>query len=167
MNSSAQQGFTLLELLISISIIAVISGSLIPGFSTYSRNQNLRQAQEQVKSDLRTVQNFALTGTESADNLEFWGLSFIQGSGRYEFFTAQTASDCVGDPGYTSYKQSEILPAGIVVRSASECVYFRFSDGGSPADDSVRIGYPSPATDCADVNIDSGGLITTGAAVGC
>lgn len=45
-----------------VSIIAIIGGGIIPSFSQYLNDQNLKQAQEQLKSDLRTIQNKALTG---------------------------------------------------------------------------------------------------------
>ena len=56
------KGFTLIELLIVVTIMAVLTGALIPSFSKYIDNQNVRQALEQVKDDLRNTQNNALTG---------------------------------------------------------------------------------------------------------
>ena len=62
---SVSKGFTLVELMIVVGILAIVSGIMIPSFSTYTRNQTLKQAQENLKSDLRSAQNKALTGTGS------------------------------------------------------------------------------------------------------
>jgi len=46
---SASKGFTLVELMIVVGILAVVSGIMIPSFSGYTRNQTLKQAQENLK----------------------------------------------------------------------------------------------------------------------
>ena len=74
MNKSAlPTGFTLIELLIVVSIISVLTGSILPSFNTYITNQNLRQAQEQVKNDMKSTQIKALAGAFSDDsNIKFF-----------------------------------------------------------------------------------------------
>ena len=61
-------GFTLVELLIAVSIITILSAFLIPGFTNYIDSQNIVQAQEVFKSDLRTI-NLAIK--QDTDTLQF------------------------------------------------------------------------------------------------
>lgn len=56
-------GFTLLELLVVISIMAVLTIIAVPSFNEYSRNQKLNDAASQLQSILRQTQNNAQTGT--------------------------------------------------------------------------------------------------------
>lgn len=162
MEQTARSGFTIIELLVAVSIITILSGALIPGFTNYSKNQNLRQAQEQVKNDLRTAQANALTGTNASPTLKHWGIRFTQNSGTYEYFTSENTTDC-GNGLYYANKTTQPLAAGIVVRSPSGCVYFSFANGDASADSSITLGYPSPDnTVCRLVTIDSGGLVLTG-----
>ena len=56
-------GFTMIELLIVVAIMSILTGAILPGFNSYVTNQNLRQAQEQIKNDLRSTQIKALAGS--------------------------------------------------------------------------------------------------------
>jgi type II secretory pathway pseudopilin PulG len=103
-------GFTLIELLISASIVMIIAAGIIPSFSGYIKDQNLKQAQEQLKSDLRTIQNRALTGALSdvtmgtpAVPVLYWGVVFYapddnSGTNTYKSFVSNSASSCPPSP---------------------------------------------------------------------
>ena len=127
------KGFTLLELLISISIIGIIAGGIIPSFSGYIKNQNLQQAQEQFKSELRTVQNKALTGSLSdlqisGSYAQYWGVSFPDDSGSLvNIFVSTTNTTCSGAT--VIDKGSFTIPNKILYYYAPNCIFFNIKNG--------------------------------------
>lgn len=134
------RGFTIIELLISMSIIAIIAGGIIPTFSSYIRNQNLKQAQEQLKSDLRTVQNRALTGslsnqTVSSDDdyIQYWGVRFVatSGSGTEMVSFVSTGTSCPPTYGTDSIEQDGFsLPNGAVYYiTGGNCMFLILTTG--------------------------------------
>ncbi|AHB40386.1 MAG: hypothetical protein ACD_25C00092G0002 [uncultured bacterium] len=131
---SASKGFTLVELMIVVGILAVVSGIMIPSFSGYTRNQTLKQAQENLKSDLRSAQNRALTGT-GADTLIngnpalYWAVLYsdVAGSnGTYSFYLTASNSCTVN----ATLQQTVTLSSGIsIVSSGAHCLLFSLEDG--------------------------------------
>lgn len=82
-------GFTLVELLIVIAVIGILAASSIPVFSSYTSSQRLSQTAKNVKNDLRSAQNRAISGVEG----KAWGMSF-NGSNSYTIFTCTSLSAC-------------------------------------------------------------------------
>jgi prepilin-type N-terminal cleavage/methylation domain-containing protein len=168
-------GFTLIELLVVVSIIAVMSASMMPGLTNYMDTQNLIQAQEQLKSDIRTVQNNALAGVGADGTINFWGIRFnTTARTRYEFFTAQVIEDCFSGAGITVTANSDVLPGDALIRSANNtCIFFDMSSGAAtytfgaiPQSCSldgetgcmIPIGYTA-STSCFGVSVNDAGLI--------
>jgi prepilin-type N-terminal cleavage/methylation domain-containing protein len=179
--SSKQKGFTLLELMVVVGIIAVLSGFAIPNFNSYINNQNLRQSQDQVKNDIRSVQNQALTGSmmSSATGLKYWGIKFVTNSSNYSVFlpgSGQTLPQaCLNPP--STYNVSSSLFAGSVVRSLGHasgtatpmCLFISFDNGNvsltttsanvnAPA--TIRLGYPgTTGNKCVTLIVNRAGTI--------
>src|SRR4030042_6751224 len=59
------KGFTLIELLVVITIFGIITSLITASYVTFERGQRLRNAAETLKSDIRLVQNKALSGDKS------------------------------------------------------------------------------------------------------
>ena len=57
-----QKGYTLIELLVGISIIAIIFGVGFVSYREFSRRQSLTGVTKQLVGDLRLAQQLALTG---------------------------------------------------------------------------------------------------------
>jgi len=167
----SQKGFTLIELLIVISLIIIITGAVVPSYNTYIDNQNVKQAQEMVKDDLRTVQNKALNGelaqTElpnpGDDKVEYWGIEFVQNSPNYTYFISVDTTTCGGGGTREDQRTSNILPGESVIRSPDGCVFFSFSNGDIVStlnSDKVTVGPDNgEATGCRRLNVSSNGLI--------
>ncbi|MBI2620613.1 type II secretion system protein [candidate division WWE3 bacterium] len=158
-------GFTLIELLISVSIITILAGFLIPSFTRYLDTQNVKQAKEQVKNDLRTLQNRALSGVGAAEGVSYWGVKFDDNTRRYFYFTS-SANDWPICSSTTSGETGEILPSDTMVRNGTLCVFFSFSDGGatyvksfSPSNTVITLGYSNSSNDCEGVEVNAAGLI--------
>jgi prepilin-type N-terminal cleavage/methylation domain-containing protein len=171
--TALQQGFTLLELLVVVAIITVMTGALIPGFSGYVTNQNLKQAQEHVKNDMRTVQNRAMAGasadeTINGNQVNYWGIRFVQGATTYDYFISDTASCATYPPSTNAVKgRSEKLPGKSVVRSGTRCVFFSLRNGDIVNGADIIVGPPSPGTPCRRIINNSSGLIYQGTSEAC
>jgi len=158
--------FTLFELLIVITMIVILSGAILPAFSNYINNQNVRQAAEQVKSDLRNAQNKALTGGASDDLINgekplYWFVKFTVDTNTYRFYTSvlNTSGVCTNPTG-NSIDQglSGQLPGNTKIGS-STCVFFSFADGGNASPSTVYVKSSSSST-CGKVTISESGLIS-------
>lgn len=131
----SSKGFTLVELVVVIAIIATISGFIIPNFSGYIESQNLRQAQDQVKTDLRTLQLRALNGQEEGvtDPL-YWGAIFLPDEDHYRFFVtanSNTGTACSdAQAAWLSLTRSKTIAGDVLVRNTSTlCIFFSFENG--------------------------------------
>lgn len=74
----SQKGFTILELVISIAIIAIMSVAIGMELITYQRVSSLDAAAKDIVSELRSVQNKALSGEDgnSDGTGDAWGVRF-------------------------------------------------------------------------------------------
>lgn len=166
-----KSGFTLIELLLVITIISIITVGVIPEFSTYIRNQNLKQGQEQIKSDLRSTQNKALTGSLTDQliggfPMKFWGMKFTNESASYDYFISVTDATCPSNYIDGQYQGKGKLNNNLKIQNftsgASGCLFFSVDNGGitSPgfgSDVSVIVGYS--ATEVKNIFFNSAGLI--------
>lgn len=76
------RGFTLIEILIVISILAILMAAAIPTFNSYNKNQILAQAVKTVRTDFRTAQNFSISGADG----KVWGIHLSTASATYYIF---------------------------------------------------------------------------------
>jgi len=172
------KGFTLIELLVVMSIIAILGGSIIPSFSTYLKDQNLKQAQEQLKSDLRTIQNKALTGASSNEEIpedsgnraRYWGVYLLSGSETVDYFIS-TDTTCPPDynpaGGLTASEKGEFkIPNTIVYKGTTDrCLFFDIKNGDITSNVSINtpltIDYLSakPTDPGKTITFTSAGLI--------
>jgi prepilin-type N-terminal cleavage/methylation domain-containing protein len=94
-NNSIKAGFTLIEILMVISIIMLMTGALLPSFSNYLERQTMIQGVELFKSDIRTVQNKALAGSGADvylnvgagpnEHPDYWGIQFRSGDSTHYY----------------------------------------------------------------------------------
>ena len=72
------KGFTLVELVISISIIGLISGLFLANYHGAKNNSELIMAARKLSSNIRAAQNYTLGLKEFEGDLPFggWGLHF-------------------------------------------------------------------------------------------
>lgn len=125
--AAQDSGFTLVELLIAVSLISIMTGVMLPGFSNYIEGQNIRQAQEQVKNDLRSAQNKALTGVRATEvGVEYWGIRFNDNSENYTTFSTATVTDCEN---MNNTRTSEKMMGDAIIRNGDKCVLFSIRNG--------------------------------------
>jgi len=132
-------GFTLVELLIVVVIISVLTGAMIPGFSTYIRNQNLRQAQETLLGDLRSVQNRAISGTGSDAGVNFWGINITSAAASsYTYFASENSGSCAPGGVYLNQGTSQAFANAITINNSQGCLFFSIENG-----DASFVGLPA------------------------
>jgi prepilin-type N-terminal cleavage/methylation domain-containing protein len=160
-------GFTLLELMIVVTIIGIISAGLIPAFSGYIKSQNLKQAQEQLKSDMRTIQNKALTGASSDlkfgnTYIKYWGIKFINSQSTYDFFVSIDTT-CPGSYVPNAYQGKGSLGSNLKIQNASGCLFFDMLNGdivsSGISGNSAAVGYSTTAAEMRKVFFNTSGLI--------
>ena len=124
--SNNNKGFIFIELLIVVSLITLISAATLPGFNSYIKSQNLKQAAEQVSSDLRTVQNKALGGVLSSESsVAYWGAS---SSANSSFISSNTFSE--SGSAQSNNEESPNLPGDLVIRNNSLILFDMFKGNG-------------------------------------
>lgn len=174
---SPHNAFTLIELLIVISLIIMMTGVLLPGFSNYIDNQNTRQAAKFVQDYFRTVQNKALSGENilqqdgAGDTVLYWGVKADRDSGVLtEFVSVNNSSSCSQAPERLLESVSSKIPGNNLILSSSRCIYFDFkaADTTSVVGNTIIIG-PEDATGniCRSIVVNTNGRIDIAAGVGC
>ncbi len=155
---SRKKGFTLIELVVVIAIMGVLASFLLPSFSELIKKQKLEQATEQVKNDLRVVQNRALTGTKQ-DEYSGWGLILSANSQTYQF-CGRTDSGCINESGLPT----QSLPEGIVIKQTTaggkvvfQTITAEVLEGGG---ETIKVGYADdPEDEWRSITVTTGGQI--------
>lgn len=60
-------GFTLIEILVVVAIMAILTGGAIVAYNNFNQSQTVKRAALQVKTDLRESQNRAVSGLKHDD----------------------------------------------------------------------------------------------------
>lgn len=160
------RSFTLIELLMVISIITIVAGITIPSFTGYMTNQTIKNAQDQFKNDLRSVENMALTGSKYDTSVtcgattcpaRYWVVKWLPSGSSYStylLYDIGTAfeSTCNSLPGVYTKQFSYTLPVGITFKGTTgcnECLFFNMSDGNT------RYSSHNGASACTNNNAES------------
>ena len=154
-------GFTLIELLITTSIMALLVAVAVPSFQTFTRNQALRRGVEQVKTDLRTVQNRAVSGIDRKkpggdEYYYWWGIDFKYNDDpqKYAFVQSDNKEDHPGEA-IEEEKRVKKLPGDLTFGSngsngSNVTIWFKMITG-SVCTDSV---CPLPVDPLVDASVE-------------
>ncbi|MFZ3301750.1 MAG: prepilin-type N-terminal cleavage/methylation domain-containing protein [Microgenomates group bacterium] len=122
------KGYTLVELLIGITIVSIVFGVGLAGYREFSRRQALTGVSKQLKADLRLAQQLALTGQKpdsvSCDTLDGYIFS------RVDAYTYRLSADCAGIA--TPYVYKEVnLGSDITISSTNASFMFKVLGQGT------------------------------------
>lgn len=102
-------GFTLVEIIVSISIAMIIMGSVIVNYNEYNNRQTLKQAALTLKNNLRFAQSKAQSGEKPESNcteLTGWTVTFVGSGYAYQ-------AQCIPQ-GLHANSTSVTLPSGVI-----------------------------------------------------
>lgn len=97
------KGFTLIELMVAVSIGLVVTGMVVVNYNAYNTTQVLKQAALTLKNDIRFVQTKASTGVKpyaSCSTLTGWNMTFASTGYTY---SANCNGSAAGDVTTVSY----------------------------------------------------------------
>jgi prepilin-type N-terminal cleavage/methylation domain-containing protein len=83
---STRRGFTLVEVFVVVGVLSIMTVAITPSFTSYLRAQKMKQLQENIKSELRSLQNKALTGVGNAAGVRYWGIRFSSNTHGYSSY---------------------------------------------------------------------------------
>ncbi|MFC1623254.1 Tfp pilus assembly protein FimT/FimU [Patescibacteria group bacterium] len=75
-NKNNKKGFTLLETLVVIAMVAIMTIAVLTTLNTNKLERELETAGDQVYSAIRETQNYALTGKEAEQGCDAYSFSF-------------------------------------------------------------------------------------------
>ena len=115
-------GFTLIELIVTISIIMVITGGVVANLTKYNDNQRLEQIGLTLQEDLHTAQGKALSGQKPSGSpcAGFLGYRVTFLAGSYAI-----VPECLEGNDYPDDSKIVTLPAGMTFTEPL-CPSFRF-----------------------------------------
>ena len=120
LSSQLLQGFTLIELVVSVSIITLLIGGGIPAFRHFGRVQQLDQAADQVKGAILDTRAYALgPRSEKPSTVDWYKISFDQVA---ESYTLSEGSTAIGN--------ATSLPPFIQIVSATNPIGYSVSGQG-------------------------------------
>ena len=136
LSSLLSQGFTLLELLVSISIITLLIGTGIPAFRHFGRVSQLDQAADQVKGAILDTRAYALgPRAEKPAEIDWYQIVFDQVAQSYSL-----------SEGSVTVVSTATLPPFIQITSATSPIGFSVSGQGgvvnppvAPATSQVKV----------------------------
>jgi prepilin-type N-terminal cleavage/methylation domain-containing protein len=140
-----QQGFTLVEMVATISIMMLISSLILANYRSGEKSIKLSSAANQLASRVRLAENYAInlkedqSGTVPAGG---WGVYVQQGTGAYFLFKDSDGSgDCANNCNSASPERSQsfVLPNNITVTAINPNNAGRGNIAFNPPDPNVLV----------------------------
>jgi len=108
-----KRGYTLVELLVVVTLIGILTAIGIVSLSGFTRRQTLTQAGKDLETDLRATRNRSVSGVDG----RIWGIHFVKGSQVYEIFS--TDDTFAYSPPLGQSEITKTLPPNITIISVT------------------------------------------------
>lgn len=141
-----QSGFTLLELLLSVTIITMLAGVGLPVYESFVRRNDLDQTTTSVVALLRRAQTYA-TGV-NGDSA--WGVSFSASSATLFKGTSFGGRD-------TNFDETVPMPASLTQSGLSEVQFAKFTATPSTTG---SVTLTSTINDARTITLNAKGMVT-------
>ena len=148
------RGFTLIEIVVSITVLMIVTGLFLANYSGFSNSQKVRQATSDVIANLQAVRTLATSGIKptGCDTLIGYIVNFPSAS----VYTAQAVCQAGLFGAVTTYS----LPTGVVFSPVPSALTFYILGRGASADQTITI-VGSGTT--MNVAVFTSGVISSGA----
>lgn len=139
-----EQGFTLLELLLSVAIISLLAGLSLPVYRTLIKKNDLDIAANTVASSLRRAQVLS----QAVDGDTTWGVEIQSGSITLFKGTSYTGRD-------TNFDETFDMATTIVIGGTTEIIFTKFT-GLPQTTGTINL---STESDARSVTINAKGMV--------
>lgn len=131
------RGFTLIELIVAVTLILLLSGLLIAGYTGFHDTQLVRQAASTVISNLQSVRTQATSGVKpvGCDTLVGYTVSFPTAS----TYTASALCLVGGSEETAGAVTSYALPPSVLFSPVPSPITFYALDRGASSDQTITI----------------------------
>ena len=132
MTIGASRGFTLIELMVSISIVTVMLGVGIPAFQDYGRKAELKQAATDIQVALMQAHSLALAPeADKPSNITFYGVEFDPAAASFDVVRGQPAVG-VCPLGLKTVLEHHTVPSSISISPSTNCIGYLVGTGAEP-----------------------------------
>lgn len=151
------KGVTIFELLIAISIIAIIVAIVVPSLSSFRNSRTLASTTQDIVSLLNNARNNTIASLNSTN----YSVHFE--TGRYVYFTGSTFNNGDATNIVTTLDSSVIIPAsgGINLNGAGSDVIFARLSGETTDYGTIIVRLSSDATRQKTITISKTGSISS------
>lgn len=125
-------GFTIIELLVAMSITLLLAGGVVAAFNNFNDNQRVQQGAITLKSNLRFAQNKAISGEKptGCGTLTGYTVTFAATS-----YAMQAVCDGVPTGGIVTFS----LPAGIAFSPTPSAISFTVLNGRAGGSSTITL----------------------------
>jgi prepilin-type N-terminal cleavage/methylation domain-containing protein len=123
MRAIFQAGYTMIELIVVIAIMAILLTLAIPAFQQFNAPQEFKTVSQQIKSDLRTLQNKAVTGVTvlrgGQNTRVYWTIRILNNANTYEIAACEKSETNVDSYSECTNKETVRLNSKFSLNVAS------------------------------------------------
>lgn len=140
---STFNGFTLIEILVGLTIVTLLFGVGYAGYRDFARRQILNSSYDKIRSSLSLAQQLALSGDKPVG----CPANAVLNGYKVDFSQKKFYAECVGPAGTTRAQERTIdIPVGIEISSSQPTVLYKVLGQGTDQSSEVSITIRQTAT---------------------
>lgn len=151
-------GFSLIEMLVSVTIISLLAGLSLVGYSDFNQREQVRQAAAILSSHLREAQSRATSGHKPTGWCATAGITLSAWRLRFTSSTEYVIEGVCSNGSISSPLTMITLPAGITKASGSQVDFYVLTGASGGASFSLQ-GSAAGAPYIRQVNVSVSGSI--------